>query len=389
MNIDALTLQVAAGAVVAITGICFILNTVLRDNARYGRLWSISFIAGILETISYLGWAVVPSAWPAIAVGNGALAVAISFLWVGSRVYNERTRSLVWIALVGPVVVFAATLVMGPDGGPWAGAGVMYLVIVVFAGLAAVESLRGHLLRTINGRVLAIVFIIVAGFYFLRMLVFFIAGEQSEAFLVYFGTSTTTFVAIALVIVAAIAMSVLQPASGTDSGREGRRAGAPDILGVSSLEHFDEQAHDWLARARRDRDPLVFLELGLENYEDIATTFGWGLADAAVTAVGRAACQNAPAAAIVGYLGDERFVVLTTAPAFGSAADIAGAIQTALVENPVDPTLGVRATASFGIATTEASGYELDALESAARAALDEARSDESGSVRTASSTGA
>ena len=47
MHIDTLTLLIAAGAVVAVSGVSFILNTVLRRNERYGRIWSIAFIARV------------------------------------------------------------------------------------------------------------------------------------------------------------------------------------------------------------------------------------------------------------------------------------------------------------------------------------------------------
>lgn len=384
--IDTFTILVAAGAVVAITGVSFILNTVLRRNDEYGRLWSIAFVAGILETIASLVWAASSSAWWANGISNGALVLALGFMWAGCRSFNERQRTYVWIPLVAGVLVVLANLVVGPDGGTWAGGWELFVAIVVFAGLAASEAVRGALQRNVNGRVLAVVFFAVSLYYLLRLAVYLGAGETSVAFTIYFGTVTTTFVAIVLTIVASISMSVLQPGGAAVAGRDGRRAGEPSIPGVSTIEHFEEQARDWLERSKRDREPLVLLEFVVDNFNDIATAFGRELGDAATTLVGRVACEFTPAASIVGYLTNERFLVLTTPPAFGSIIDIPERMQTALVEKPVDRNQGVRATVTFGVASTDDFGYSLVDLELAAREAMHAAHRVGPGSVQLAPS---
>jgi diguanylate cyclase (GGDEF)-like protein len=386
MVIDTLTLLVAAGAVVAISGVSFILNTVLRRNDTYGRIWSIAFVAGILETLSYLVWATSDAAWWASAVGNASLVLSISFMWSGARSYNERLRTYVWVSLIGSALVLIATLVEGPGGGDWAGAEVMFIAIVIFASLAGWETVRGALKRSVNGRVLTIVFWIVALYYLLRTLVFITAGESSVAFTQYFGTVTTTFIAIVLVIVAAISMSVLQPADSTRTTESGRRTGTLVIPGVVSAEQFEQLSGDWLARSKRDRESLVFFELSIDNIEQINTAFGREMGDEAITAVGRTACEVSPAAALVGYLGRERFVVLTTPPAFGSAVDIAERLQTALVETPIDVEQGIRATVVFGLATTDDVGHSLDALEKVARAEMRASQGETAGTASVASS---
>lgn len=382
--IDTFSILVAAGAVVAVSGVAFILNTVLRRNDVYGRLWSIAFIAGILETIAYLAWAAVPGAWWATAIGNGSLVLALAFMWSGCRAFNERQRSYAWVSVTASVLVVGACLVAGPDGGAWAGAWEMFVGVIVFAGFAGVESVTGPLKRSVNGRVLAIVFFVVSLYYLLRLAAFLGAGESSVAFVHYFGTVTTTLIGIALTIVAAISMSVLQPAHLSSLDRDGRRAGEPSIPGVSSLELFEQQARDWLARSQRDREALVLLELVVDNFDHIATAFGREVGDEAIALVGRIACESTPSASLVGYVSNERFIILTTPPAFGSSVDIAQTLQTALVERPVDPVQGVRATATFGLATTNEFGYSLAALELASREAMRTAQAESPGSVTVA-----
>jgi diguanylate cyclase (GGDEF)-like protein len=302
-------------------------------------------------------------------------------MWAGCRAFNGRQRPLVPIALVGGVVVTGITLLSGPDGGDWAGAWALYIAVVVFTGLAGYESVRGSLLRSVNGRVLAIVFFAVAIYYALRLGVYLIAGETSIGFTVYFGTITTTFIAIVLVIVAAISMSVLQPPRIAAADRDGRRSSDQVIDGVPSLEHFEQQARDWLLRAKRDREPLVLLAVVVDNFDDITTAFGRELGEEALTLVGRMACENTPSAALVGYVSDERFLILTTPPTFGSPVDIAERLQTSLVETAVDAEQGVRATATFGLVTTDNLGYSLADLEYAARTAMRAAQAIGPGSV--------
>ena len=386
MVIDILTLLVAAGAVVAIAGVSFILNTVLRRNDAYGRIWSIAFISGILETIAYLVWATSETAWWAAAVGNGALVASLGFMWSGARSYNGRVRTYQWVTGLASVLAIGSALIEGPDGTDWAGAEVMFIAIVAFSALAGVESVRGVLKSSVNGRVLSIVFWVVSLYYLIRLIVLVATGETSVAFTQYFGTVTTTFIAIVLVIVAAISMSVLQPADSTREHGSGRRTGTLVIPGVVSVDQFEQQATDWIARSRRDHEPLVVLELAVDNLDHIVTAFGRDLGDDTIRTVGRIACEKTPAATLVGYLGGERFLILTTSPSFGSPAEIAERLQTALVETPVNNDQGVRATATFGVATTEDVGYTLEGLEKVARVAMRAAQVDGPGTVRVATS---
>lgn len=386
MVIDTLTLLVAAGAVVAISGVSFILNTVLRRNDLYGRIWSAAFVAGILETIAYLVWATSEDAWWASSIGNAALVASLGLMWTGARSYNERPRIYLSITLLGAFLTLVASLVEGPGGGDWAGAEVMFVAIVVYSGLAGWETIRGTLKRSVNGRVLTIVFWVVSLYYLLRTIVLVGTGDTSAAFTQYFGTVTTTFIAIVLVIVAAISMSVLQPADSTREHGSGRRTGTLLIPGVATADQFEQQAKDWLARSKRDHEPLVVLEVVIDNIDHINTAFGREVGDAAIRTVGRIACEQTPAASLVGYLGVDRFLIVTTPPAFGSPTDIAGRLQTALVETPVDTDQGIRATVTFGLATTEDVGYTLEGLEKVARVAMRAAQVDGPGTVRLASS---
>jgi len=378
--IDVQTLLVAAGIVVAISAISFILSTTLRRNESYGRTWCIAFVAGILETIASIVLATSPSGWWGSGVGNAAVVLALGLMWSGCRQFNER-RSLVWIPLAASLLVAAVSLLQGPQGGYWAGAVEMFVGVFVFATLAGAETIRGHMRRAIDARALTIVFWLVALYYAVRCVIFVLAGETSDLFSLYFGTITTTLVAIVLVIVAAISMTAIQPP--TTGLLAGARSGSRGLVieGVSGPETFEAQVRDWLVRSRRDHETLVLLTLSVEGLDDITSAFGREFADQTIRTVGRIACEYSPAAALVAHSGRGRFLVLTLAPSVGSATTIAERLQTALVETPVDTVQGIRAITTIGLATTDESGYDYTELVLAAGGALRTAAEQKPGSI--------
>ncbi|MFW8745019.1 hypothetical protein, partial [Mesorhizobium japonicum] len=76
MNLDITTVAAVSGLIVILCGVTFILNTTLRRNDRVGRIWSVAFVAAILETLAYTIEGLQPAAWWAVAVGNGSFVVA-------------------------------------------------------------------------------------------------------------------------------------------------------------------------------------------------------------------------------------------------------------------------------------------------------------------------
>ena len=385
MLIDLQTLLLASGTVVSVAAFSFILNTVLRGADDVGRTWSLSFIAGILTTLSYAVWGVVPDAWWAIAVGNGALALTLGTMWSGSRQFNERA-SMLWIPNVTSVLVAVAVLVRGPQGGAWAGAVEMFIASAVFAALAGLETVRGRLRRSLNARVLTVVFWGVSFYYIARTGVILIDGPEGDAFTRYWGTVTTTFVTIAFVMLASLSLSVLTASRRVRGDGTRLNSGEPAIPGVLNKVQFEQAASDWLMRARRDRDSLVLLYLDVANLEHMNTAFGRSYGDQAISAVARTAVDHSPSAAIVGHIRGKRFAILTTAPAVGTAAVVAESLHTALVESPIDPVEGIRAIATCGLGLTDSEGYDFAELQRATLNALVRAESDGAGAIYIAGS---
>src|SRR3546814_7604335 len=89
--IDLFTLTLATALVIVVSGVFYLVETLLRKEGAAGRLWAIAFLSGILSVLCYLVWSVDASAFLAIAVGNGGFVATAGFLWLGCRAYNGRT----------------------------------------------------------------------------------------------------------------------------------------------------------------------------------------------------------------------------------------------------------------------------------------------------------
>jgi diguanylate cyclase (GGDEF)-like protein len=371
MNLDTLTVLYASGLVVTAAGTSFVISFIFRRDDAVARLWGLGFISGMLATIAYAVWGYSTDLWWVTGVGNAALVFAMGAMWAGCREFNALRPVLLLVAIVA-ALTFVAVVVHGPDGGEWAGAPVMYVAIAGFTAATAIETMRGQLRRHVYARILAVVFVSISLYYLARTVVYFAAGETSVAFLSYFGTVNTTLLNIAFLTVASIAFSVLQSERNPDYRRE-KTSDRSSIPGVASRTLFEQQAEDWLRRAHRNDDPLTLAVFEVENIDQMNIALGSEYGERAIQTVGWFTRDNVPTAAIVGRLGARRFAVMTPSPAVGEPRDIAERVMTAIAENPIDALEGVRALASFGVASTAESGYDYGDLTRAAVVGLSHA----------------
>ncbi len=73
VTFDLASVLVMTALVVNVSGILFIVETLLRRDEGAGRVWALAFLAGMLTTLSYIVWVQSPGAWWAVAVGNGGV----------------------------------------------------------------------------------------------------------------------------------------------------------------------------------------------------------------------------------------------------------------------------------------------------------------------------
>lgn len=373
MNIDLYSIQLATSAVVIVAGVMFILDTFLRRPDLAGRVWSASFMAGILASFSYAIWIALPDGWWAVAAGNAALVLSGALLWTGARVYNGR-RSLAWVSIAGAVAAAVAVLAEGPDGGAWAGSPLMFALVGGFAAAGAVESMRAPMRLNWTARGLTAMFVVVGLFYAARLAVFIASGPDSMVFQVFLGTEASAFVIIALVIVTVVSMVILQSER---VPRVGERTGVVDAYtadGVLCPAAFRTVVEDWLERANFHDEQLVLASVSLDEREAIDTAFGRSagtqLVSEFVAGVRRYSTPNAA----IGEASTGELLIVAPFARMEEARRNGLAIQSGLRDRAIEQAMGLRISVSIGLAGTDAHGYDYDELVGAATAAAGKAR---------------
>jgi diguanylate cyclase (GGDEF)-like protein len=368
MKLDITTVAAVSGFIVILCGTTFVLNTILRRNDAVGRIWSVAFVAGILETLAYTIQGLQPSAWWAIAVGNGAFVLAIGMLWSGHRAANGR-RALTAVPMGVAVLVAAVVLARGASAGQWAGAVEMFVATAAFAGLGFVETLRGWLGRSLNARIVGVASLVMAVYYAARAVLLPLLGPSHVLFSAGFGPAEATLLNLGLIVLGTVSLSMLQlerfRRPGVDASSDA------DADGLLDGERFRTLAEVWLRRAMRDQTTLAFVLIELANIDEINLAFGRGPGDNAIRVLGRLALGDAPAASLVGRLGRRRFAVLFPMEDEDETRVVAERINGDALTSPIDDADRFRAATYIGITSTRAAGSRYDELLETAEAVLD------------------
>jgi diguanylate cyclase (GGDEF)-like protein len=376
MPLDPLTLLAVSAVIAVLCGMSFLLNTSFGRNDPTGRMWSVGFISGIIGAIGLTIYAMSPSTWIALIVGNAALPMALGSMWSGARLFNGRTARFGIVAGVAGLVALAV-IVQGPDAGGWAGAVAFNLGVGALAICAAIESLSRRLRRNVNGRIASVVFWLIGGFYATRAIGLLVDGYDGHFFNAVFGTSTITFVNTLLMVTLAIALSILRAerASGTAGGNAvgDFTDGIHSAAGVLSASAFAQAATDHLDRAERAVSGQVSLALigaDIDNLPELNIAFGREAGDQAIARFAQTLRRTVPAMSLIGHPAAGRFLILATAASAADIDAIVKRIQTELVDEPLADNQEIRMTASLGTAATWDCGYSRAALTDAVSAAI-------------------
>ncbi|WP_457101731.1 hypothetical protein [Microbacterium sp. P5_E9] len=370
MTLDLASVLVMTALVVNVCGILFIIETMLRRDEGAGRIWALAFLAGILTTVAYIVWVQSSAAWWAIAVGNAAFVIATGCMWLGCRRFNGRPV-LGWSALVAAAALAAAisVVVAGPDGGDWAGALWMFIPLLGFAGVAAVECLRGALGESRTAWVLAAVLGVQALYYVSRTTAFITSGPESTLFQTVFGTVNTSILTTTLTIVAVVVTSVLRASRAPMRGylRPTGEGTAED--GILSEEVFAAALAHLCERARRRSELVAVIAVRIDDLEQISTAFGSEVARA-VTETWRTGVRTyAPSNALVAEDGPTGLLVGTVVEAPQGARRVAGEIYRGLFEDLGNVGGGVIPVVGVGVGLSDTSGYDATAIARVAREA--------------------
>ncbi|NYD66950.1 GGDEF domain-containing protein [Agromyces atrinae] len=372
--IDLSTLTLVTAVVVVTVGLVFILDTLLWRDNRPGRIWSISFMSGMLTVFSYMLWSTDTAFWWAIAIGNGAFVLSIACLWSGARVFNGR-NALLWVTAAAPAVAVVAVLIEGPQGGSWAGAFFELAGVSAFAVAAGVEMLRGRLGAIGYARITAVAFFTAGSFYIVRTIIFVAFGAGSPYFTTFFGSEAASFVTIVFVIIVGITMSVLRIDSSRVAAGSTRHYFEAASNGVLARDSFEWTVSVWLERAEFHDAQLAMMYVRVDDYSDIVDAYGRAVSDQLVEEWMGIVRRHAPPHSDIGEINEGELAIVSPMSSPAEARAAAEAIRSGL-QSDSSPNGNVRATISIGVSLTDYVGFAYSSMLEAADAACERAQED-------------
>lgn len=151
-----------------------------------------------------------------------------------------------------------------------------------------------------------------------------------------------------------------------------RRLAETDTLtGISNRDHFTKNAEQALVEANKKSEQLGLIMFDLDNFKSINDRYGHSTGDWVLKKVTEAIKPICRKQDCIGRIGGEEFAVLLRASDLESAAIMAERFRERIAAiGTAETGHSFIATASFGVTTTQSSGYVFDALLSQADQAL-------------------
>lgn len=383
MYLDLLTLHVVNGLVVTLCAGVFIVKSVFDRNDSAGRLWSLSYIAGITLVFTNGTTTLYPAIWWSVVATNLALTISVGALWCGARRYNERSTGA-WVVAVLALVVVIATLLHGNAAGSSAGAFELWLGVAALTTLSALEALRGHLGHNLSGLILAVTLFVAALSSLTFALVFVIAGGFTSVVTSFLTSGSLLTLAVGLVAVVTVCLSVVRAERPDGRVVENRVSDTNKTSRLHSASSFAQTAADHLVRGQEAQVGLALIGVDVDNLADINRAFGRVAGDEAIAQFAQRLRAGAPVMSLISHRSSGRFFVLVDSSSAHDSRSLVERIQTSLVDEPVIEALRIRVTASFGIAHTYDHGYDLAALGRAVDSAIDSVKNQGGNNVTTA-----
>ncbi|WP_431779069.1 hypothetical protein [Microbacterium aurantiacum] len=368
MTLDLLSVLIISSVVVNVSGVVFIVETLLRRDDGAGRVWALGFLAAMLTTLAYVLWARSGTELWALAAGNATFVTATGCMWLGCRRFNgRRIRRDGLLVVVGAGGAAVAVLVEGFPAGDWAGAVWMFLALTVFSAAAAAECLRGLLGATRSAWVLAVVFALQCGFYIARTAAFLFAGPESALFQVAFGSIALSFGTVTLTVVAVVILSVLRATRVplVDQTRTTLSDIARD--GIVSDAVFTGMLTALCVRARQQGATLAIVAVRIDDLGQMTTAFGGDVTGLVIDEWRRGVATSVPVGAIIGEDSRAGLLVGCVVDDARGAREAATAVYRGVFDRLGAATHGIIPVVGVGVADSSVVGYEPHDLVEAAR----------------------
>ena len=301
MNLDVVTVMIMTGAVVTTVGVIFITDMLRRHSEGAGRLWALSFLAGMLTIVCYAAWGASPDAWWAVAIGNAAFVAIPGIVWLGARRYNGRGLVMPSIVAGAAAAATGLSVVFAVDRlDPWAGAVEMFLLAAVLAFCAAASARRAPLRHSPAASALSGVMIVAAVYYLARLVTFVVLGPGSPAFEIPFGTVAASMVTCILTVITASVLTTILAEQRTLAAVRKADALVLATDGVFDGRSFAVLLADAVRRVGVRRESAAVISVRMDDLDGIATAFGSMEADELRRIWRQSTRDTSPTEAVVG-----------------------------------------------------------------------------------------
>jgi diguanylate cyclase (GGDEF)-like protein len=162
-----------------------------------------------------------------------------------------------------------------------------------------------------------------------------------------------------------------------------------NLTGMYNRRRFRALLDEEIERAKKDSKPLTLIIIDLDHFKRINDQYGHLIGDQALSSVSAVVKERATATIVPGRLGGEEFAVMMIDAELSDGLMLAEVLRTAIAQKPIEAKgQHLQFTASFGVATLNATLMDSAKLLSAADAALYAAKNSGRNCVRSATNTG-
>lgn len=366
--LDLDTLLICSMLVTTACGMLFLIEAHRRREAVPSRWWGLGFLCTTMAPVFYVVSSNVTGFGWMVAIGNGIVIAGVSMIWVGARAFNGR-KPTVTLALLGPVLVMAATAL---DQGPFdafSGGIVFLLMFAAYSFATGVEFWNQTGFRYRNAIVLAGACAFDGFFYTARALALWAYGPDDLFFRTYFGPEVATMVVILIILISSFSLIAI--------GKEQfeialHRAATRDALtDALNRREFMRQAEQELCLLAGTGAPASLLLVDLDDFKKINDTHGHPVGDRVLVHFTETAVAALGPRDLFCRYGGEEFVMLLPDRDEKGARSLAENIRARFAEIALVTEKGtLRTTASVGMASVAAGQYDLPKLIAEADRAL-------------------
>lgn len=360
MPIDSFTVLLFGLFIKLVLGGLFFIFWFRSRSAPWFAWWAVSLVLGSCTALMFMLRATMEG-FITIGIGNAFLIAALAACWQGTRVFEGR-RPLWWALVAAPALWLLAASV------PAVLESVEYRIILSsllsapLLVMAAVELWRGRAEKLPSRWPICIIFCSLALFFGLRIVLIdalpfpFGALPMQPGWLGAFNLILFGHTLLLVVLVVSLSKERLEFEQRT-------KANTDALTGALNRRALMLTGERLLQRHQHEQASLCMLFLDLDHFKSFNDRFGHSGGDDVLTSFVQLVEVCIRPTDYLFRIGGEEFCCLlphtTTEQAYRIAERVRHRLEMALVEISGTP---VKATASLGIASTEAFGYDLDTL---------------------------